>query len=97
MRKIQRLFWRPDRVEHILKRHEVTPEEVEEALFDDSRGLLLKVGSAERNPEETVYRYLGRTAGGRYLFVALIYTGHGEALPLTARDMDGAERRRYSR
>ncbi len=69
MRKIQRLFWRPDRVEHILERHEVTPEEVEEALFGDSRGLLLKVGPAERDPEKTVYRYLGRTAAGRYLFV----------------------------
>ena len=55
MRRIQRLFWRPDRVEHILERHEVTPEEVEEALFGDSRGHLLKVGPAERDPEETVY------------------------------------------
>ena len=97
MRRIRRLFWRPDRVEHILERHGVTPEEVEEALFDDDRGLLLKVGPAERDPEETVYRYLGRTAAGRYLVVALIYMGQGEALPLTARDMDGAERRRYSR
>ena len=97
MRRIQRLFWRPDRVEHILERHEVTPEEVEEAVFGDSRGLLLKVGPAEKDPEETVYRYLGRTSAGRHLFVALIYLGRGEALPLTARDMDGAERRRYSR
>jgi uncharacterized DUF497 family protein len=97
MRRIQRLFWRQDWVEHILERHEVTPEEVEEALFGDSRGLLLKVGPAERDPEETAYRYLGRTAAGRYLLVALIYMGQGEALVLTARDMDSAERRRYSR
>lgn len=96
MRRIRRLFWRPDRVEHIA-RHGVNPYEVEEALFGDSQGLLLKVGPAERDLEETVYRYLGRTATGRYLFVALIYMGQGEALPLSARDMDGAERRRYSR
>lgn len=58
---------------------------------------MLKAGPAERDPEETVYRYLGCTAAGRYLLVALIYMWHGEALVLTARDMDSAERRRYSR
>lgn len=83
-------------MEHIA-RHDVTPEEVEEAMFGDAGGKLFKVGPAERNPDETVYRYIGRTEAGRYLFVALIYTGGGEALPLTARDMDDAEKRRYSR
>lgn len=93
---IRSLDWRPDRVEHIA-RHGVDPDEVEEAVFDDPRGLLLKMGPAERNPDETVYRHLGRTEAGRYLLVALLYVGQGEALPLTARDMNDAEKRRYLR
>lgn len=96
MVRIRRLDWRPDRVEHIA-RHGVDPDEVEEAVFDDRQGLLLRLGPAERNPDETVYRHLGRTEAGRYLFAALIYVGQGEALPLTARDMNDAEKRRYSR
>jgi uncharacterized protein len=96
LRRIRELYWRADRVDHIL-RHDVVPEEVEEAIFDDRRGILSKAGQARRNPEETVYRYLGRTSAGRYLFVALIYLGGGNALPLTARDMTESERRRYLR
>jgi uncharacterized DUF497 family protein len=83
-------------VEHIAK-HEVSPHEVEEAVFDDRRGLLKKAGSAKRNPQETVYRYLGCTEAGRYLFVVLIHTGQGNALPITARKMTDSEKRRYLR
>ncbi len=93
--------WRPERVEHVA-RHGVTPEKFEEALFLDRRRLLKRGGPAERNPAETVYRCLGRTEAGRYLFVAMLrYAGErgdkGEALPLTARDMTNRERRRYGR
>jgi uncharacterized protein len=91
---IRELHWRADRVEHI-SRHSVTPEEVEEALFDDQSGVLLRVGPAERDPEETVYRYFGRTEDGRHLLIVLIYLGQGIALPLTARDMTPGERRRF--
>lgn len=97
MRRILELDWRQDRIEHIRDRHGITPEEVEQAVFDDPKGLLVRVGLAERNPRETIYRHLGRTAAGRFLLVALLYTGHGVAIPLTARDMDDAERRRYTR
>ena len=96
MNRIQELYWRADRVTHIA-RHGVTPEEVEDAVFGDHRGLLLRVGPAERNPDETVYRFLGRTSGGRHLLVALLYLGDGLAMPLTARDMSESERRRYQR
>lgn len=94
LRRIRELYWRPDRVEHIA-RHDVTPEEVEEAVFADRRGLLLRVGPAERGPDETVYWFLGRTSGGWDLLVALLYIEDGIAMPLTARDMDESERRRY--
>lgn len=92
--RIRDLYWRPDRVEHIAQ-PAVTPEEVDEAVFGNNSGLLLRVGPVERNPEETVYRYFGRTEAGRHLLVVLLYLGRGVAMPVTARDMTPQERRRF--
>lgn len=94
--RIERFDWRHDREEHIA-RHGVSREEVEEAVFEDRARMLLRRGPAERNPDETIYQHLGRTEAGRYLFTALLYTGGGEAILLTARDMTDTERRRYQR
>jgi hypothetical protein len=74
----------------------VTPEEVEEAVFDDESGVLLHVGPAERYPDATLYRYFGRTETGRHLLIVLMYLGQGLAIPLTARDMTLRERRSFN-
>lgn len=84
-------------MDHIA-RHQVRPYEVEEAVFGDRNRVLRRVGSARRNPRETVYRYLGRTVAGRYLFGALlVYEDRETALPMTARDMTDTEKKRYNR
>ncbi len=59
--------------------------------------MLEKVGPAKRDPSQTVYVLLGRTRIGRYLMVVLIDEGRGVGFPVTARDMNQAEPRRYSR
>lgn len=46
---------------------------------------------------ENVYRALGRTDAGRYLVVFFVYKRGGKALPISARDMDAKERRRYGK
>ncbi len=79
--------------EHILQRHGVTWEEVEEAVLGDARGRLRRRGLAERGSDETVYEHHGLTLEGRYLMVALLYLGHGVAMPITAREMTRSERR----
>jgi hypothetical protein len=79
-------------VDQIYEKHSVTTGEVEETIFEDSRGRLFRMGPAKRRPEETVYEYYGRTEAGRYLIVALIYLGQGVAMPVTARDMTRGER-----
>ncbi|MGB3683169.1 MAG: hypothetical protein WA990_11865 [Rubrobacteraceae bacterium] len=56
--RTERLDWRHDREEHIA-RHGVSREEVEEAVFDDRAGMLLRQGTAQRNPDETGYQHLG--------------------------------------
>ncbi|CAN5182865.1 hypothetical protein BH24ACT16_BH24ACT16_15750 [soil metagenome] len=90
--KIEDLYWRRDRIEHIA-RHEVSVAEVEEAVFEDRRGCIYRIGPAKRNAEETVYEHYGRTVDGRYLMVVLIYGGGGVAMPVTARDMEPGERK----
>lgn len=94
MVKIGWLDWRPDRVQHIAG-HRVSPYEVEEAIRDKDRRVI-KAGTAERNPNEIIYRVYGQTDAGRYLFVPLLKYENGTgALPLTARDMTKSETRRY--
>ena len=96
MGRIEELRWRDDRLEHI-RRHEVAPSEVEEAVLCDREAFLEKAGPARRDPLQTAYVSLGRTRAGRYLMVVLIHEGAGVGFPVTARDMNRAERRRYSR
>lgn len=93
---IRELRWRDDRVEHIA-RHDVVPAEVEAAVLYDREVLLERAGLARRDPSQAVYVVLGRTEAGRYLMVVLIHEGGGVAMPVTARDMDAKERRRYLR
>lgn len=92
--RIARLVMPPDRVRHIAK-HFVTPEEVEEAVYDDPGRVIQRLKAAEYDPRRMVYRLLGRTEAGRYLAVIFIYKGRGRAYLVTARDMTPAERRYY--
>lgn len=95
MHHIRELHWREDVIAKLLSKHDVSPEEVEEAVLHDERGLLTDGAPAGRDPEQTLYRYLGRTAAGRYLFVVMIYLGKGVAEPISARTMSEKAKRRY--
>ena len=88
------LNWRPDRIDHI-RRHGIGPEEVEEAVFQDTDCLLVKGPKSNRDPSRHLYYVYGRTGEGRFLFVVLLDEGDAQALPVTVRDMNIRERRRY--
>ena len=87
--RIRQLLWPRDRIEHIA-RHDVTPEEVEQACF--GRPLVQRGKSRGENP---VYYVLGQTVGGRYLFSVVIQFPDGKGYPVTARSMTENEKRRY--
>jgi uncharacterized DUF497 family protein len=55
---------------------------------------LLRKGTDE---EKTFIRALGQTRAGRYLIVFFVRKKTGQALPISARDMTGGERRRYEK
>ena len=76
---------------HVLD-HDVDPAEVEEAMLDPLR-VAVHVYST---PAERWRGAVGATDAGRILFV--VYTMRGDKVrPLTARDVDRPDRRRYRR
>lgn len=89
--RVEGLVWDEKNIPHIL-RHGITPKEVEEAYFD-SKPLVEKGRGGSRK----LYYLLSQSKAGRYIFVVFEYLGRRKARPITARDMDDSERRRYLR
>jgi uncharacterized DUF497 family protein len=92
--KITRFVWIDEIVEKLARKHHVETFEVEEAFFSHPRIRFVEKGDREG---EDVYVALGHTDAGRYLTVFFVRKRDGKALPLSARDMTYAERKRYGR
>jgi uncharacterized DUF497 family protein len=83
--------WDEFNIEHIA-RHNVCPNEAEEALLDRNR---VSIESNTRNGERR-WVILGKTYGGRLLVV--VFTRRGEQIRVvTARNATSSEKRRYKR
>jgi uncharacterized DUF497 family protein len=87
--KIERISWEQETVDHIFK-HSVTPEEVEQVLFNELDAPLIMRGREGR------YLAYGRTNGGRFLFIVWI-NRYRRTIIITARDMSNKERQFYKR
>jgi len=87
--KIHELIWPEDRIDHI-RRHRVTPEEVDQTCF--GQPFIRRAKSKGENP---VYYILGQTDAGRYLFCVVIQFPDGRGYPVTARPMTDKEKVRY--
>jgi len=83
------LYWKNHIVDKIIERHGVSPEEVEEVIFEDEPELV-KHG-------QNRFLIRGQTTAGRYLFIVLEQEGKGIYVPITARDMSGRERKAFKR
>ena len=92
--KIVEFLWKEQFVEKLERKHQVFTEEVEEVFRNAPRFNFIVKGQVAG---ENVYRALGQTDDGRYLAVFFIYKRGGKALPISARDMDAKERRRYGK
>jgi len=91
---VTRIIWLPDIEDKIIQKHRVLAEEAEEILFGNPRVRFVEKGYRQG---EDVYAAYGQTEAGRYLIVFFILKRDGEALVLSARDMDSKERRLYGR
>jgi uncharacterized DUF497 family protein len=92
--KIDGIIWLRDIADKLEFKHNVTIEEVEETL--NNRPKFRFVEKGERKGED-VYMALGRTDSGRLLSILFIYKKAKEALILSARDMEGKERKQYGK
>jgi hypothetical protein len=76
--------------EKIWIKHQVTVDEMEEALFNRH--------IEKRKPGDLRRRYIyGRTDAGRYLFIVVEQLSPRHFFLLTAMDMDKGERKKYGK
>jgi uncharacterized DUF497 family protein len=87
--KIEKILWDQETVDHIAN-HLVSPEEVEEVLFNDVDTPLIMQG------RENKYLAYGKTHGGRLLFIVWAVK-YRKTKIITARDMTEKEKRFYRR
>lgn len=91
---IERFIWLPSVVDKLLSKHDVTPEEVEEAFYSKP---MVRFHEKGRIQGEHMYTAFGQTESGRYLIVFFILKRRPQALVISARDMSSVERKRYER
>ena len=87
--RIERISWDYKTVDHI-SNHSVSPEEVEEVLFNDETEPLIMRG------KEGKYLAYGKTNGGRFLLVVWA-AKYRKTKIITDRDMSRKEKQFYKR
>ncbi len=92
--RVDDFIWKPSVVEKIASKHGVTTDEVEEVFVNEPHIRFHERGNVAG---EDLYTALGRTHAGRYLRVFFIYKRDRRALIVTAREMDGGERKLYAK
>ena len=88
------IIWKDQFVEKLARKHRVSVLEGEETLGEKPH---IRRVSKGRVKDENVYAAFGQTNAGRYLIVFYIRKVSGAILPISARDMDDAERKYYER
>jgi len=83
------LIWSSETIEHILTKHDITPKEVEEGIYDD-----VPIKITTRQNRFMVYC---QTNSGRYIMVIISKPSKGKSKVITARDMTPVEKRNYKR
>ncbi len=86
---IDYLEWDEEVLEKILVKYSVTPEEIEEVIWER--------GFHARRVGEIRYMVLGKTVAGRHLVIILDRLRKGDFKPVTARDMTDNEKKTFRR
>ena len=85
---ISQILWDADSIFHIA-RHNLTPEEIEDAIFEGDR-IILKW-------REKRYIILSQCSSGRHLTIVVAFKMKGRVRVITARNMNKQERTYYKR
>ena len=89
------VIWKHQFVEKLALKHRISVEEAEDVLF--SKRTHFKRVQKGRVRSEDLYSALGQTGEGRYIVVFFVCKQGTNALPISARDMSGAERGYYEK
>jgi uncharacterized DUF497 family protein len=81
-------------IEKLEQKHGVSVFEVEEVMDENPH---IRRAARGRVKDEDLYAAYGQTSDGRYLIIFYIRKISGALLPISARDMDEAERKYYER
>lgn len=92
--RVRHIIWLPEIEDKLYRKHNVLAEEVEEVLFDKPHVRFVEKGHREG---ENLYAAYGQTKDGRWLIAFFVLKAKGEALIISARDMNRKERRLYVR
>ena len=92
--RITDIIWKEAVVAKLTGKHGVSTAEAEEVLV--SRPVVRRLVKGRVRGED-VYAAMAQTASGRYLIVFFIDKKRGVALPISARDMNAAERKYYAK
>ncbi len=92
-RAIRELAWDESNVEHLWHSHQVTPEEVEEALLGDDG----TEADYLMTRDTDYYAFLATSADGRPLSLVGEFLDDGRLYIFSARNMNEAQKRRYRR
>ena len=92
--KIKECLWLDNFVDKIIRKHNVSPEEVEQALSKDPFIKRLEGGHVKG---EDLFIAFGRTNAGRYLSLLFVLKRDKRALIISARDMTKKERKKYGK
>ena len=92
--KIKECLWLDKFVDKIIRKHNVSLEEVEQVLSKDPLIQRLEGGHVKG---EDLFIGFGRTDAGRYLSVLFVLKKDKRALVISARDMTKRERREYGK
>jgi uncharacterized DUF497 family protein len=92
--KIVECEWKEQFVRKLWRKHQVSRDEVEEVFRNVPCFDFVAKGHVAG---ENVYWALGQSDGGRYLTIFFIHKTGGRAMPISARDMNAKERKRYGK
>ncbi len=92
--RITGFVWLEEYVEKLERKHHVSPEEVESVFASRPRYRFVEKG---HRPGENLYSAMGQSETGRYLIAFFVHKLDGQALIISVRSMDDAEKRLYGR
>lgn len=93
--RIDDFIWLDEFVDKLEEKHGVYQDEVEDVFRN--RPAIRRVQKGKTKGED-LYRALGQTDDGRYLFIIFVYKpSNNNALIVSARDMSTKERKSYGK